>query len=130
MPLPQIYLRPLVGYHQYAKDNRQEFVLTRIPPEYLHSRIDLPKGEHANSQLERPHSRSGSGTSDNLLDGKANPGVSPADSEQAVARCERRRLDPTSDARWLDLGADANSLHALLLPYPGERMEAFAVNPW
>jgi putative SOS response-associated peptidase YedK len=27
-------------------------------------------------------------------------------------------LDPTSDARWLDAGADAASLHALLIPYP------------
>jgi putative SOS response-associated peptidase YedK len=39
-------------------------------------------------------------------------------------------LNSTADARWLDAGADAASLHALLVPYPGERMEAFQVNPW
>jgi putative SOS response-associated peptidase YedK len=39
-------------------------------------------------------------------------------------------LDPTSDARWLDAGADAASLHALLVPYHSEKMEAFPVNPW
>jgi putative SOS response-associated peptidase YedK len=39
-------------------------------------------------------------------------------------------LDPASDALWLDPGADAASLRALLVPCPGERMEAFAVNPW
>jgi putative SOS response-associated peptidase YedK len=39
-------------------------------------------------------------------------------------------LNPTSDALWLDAGADAASLHALLVPDPGERMEAFPVNPW
>jgi putative SOS response-associated peptidase YedK len=38
--------------------------------------------------------------------------------------------DPTSDALWLDPGTDAPSLHTLLVPYPGERMEAFPVNPW
>jgi putative SOS response-associated peptidase YedK len=39
-------------------------------------------------------------------------------------------LDPTADALWLDPGADATSLHALLVPYPVEKMGAFPVNPW
>jgi putative SOS response-associated peptidase YedK len=39
-------------------------------------------------------------------------------------------LDPAADATWLDPGADAPSLHALLVPYPAEKMEAFPVNPW
>jgi putative SOS response-associated peptidase YedK len=39
-------------------------------------------------------------------------------------------LDPTSDALWLDPGADALALHSLLVSYPGGRMEAFPVNPW
>ena len=39
-------------------------------------------------------------------------------------------FDPTADALWLDPGADAASLHALLVPYPGEKMGAFPVNPW
>jgi putative SOS response-associated peptidase YedK len=39
-------------------------------------------------------------------------------------------MDPASDALWLDPGADAATLHALLVPYPGEKMEAFPVNTW
>jgi putative SOS response-associated peptidase YedK len=39
-------------------------------------------------------------------------------------------LDRTSDALWLNPGADALSLHALLIPYPAEKMEAFPVHPW
>jgi putative SOS response-associated peptidase YedK len=39
-------------------------------------------------------------------------------------------LDPMAAARWLDAGADNASLHALLVPYPGGRMEAFPVNSW
>jgi putative SOS response-associated peptidase YedK len=39
-------------------------------------------------------------------------------------------LDRDSDALWLDAGADATSLHALLVPYSSERMEAFPVSPW
>jgi putative SOS response-associated peptidase YedK len=39
-------------------------------------------------------------------------------------------LDPTAEALWLDTRADAISLHALLVPYPGEKMEAFPVSPW
>ena len=37
-------------------------------------------------------------------------------------------LDPTSDALWLDPGADATSLRALLVPYHPEKMESFSVN--
>jgi hypothetical protein len=36
----------------------------------------------------------------------------------------------TTNALRLDPGADAASLHALLVPYPAEKMEAFPVNPW
>jgi putative SOS response-associated peptidase YedK len=52
--------------------------------------------------------------------------------EQLRALHERMPLilDPTADASWLDPGADAASLHGLLVPYPGDRMEAFPVNPW
>jgi putative SOS response-associated peptidase YedK len=39
-------------------------------------------------------------------------------------------LDPTSEALWLDAGADAATLHSLLVPYPVDRMEAFPVSPW
>jgi putative SOS response-associated peptidase YedK len=39
-------------------------------------------------------------------------------------------LDPTAEARWLDPGTDATSLHSLLVPYSGERMEAFPVDAW
>ncbi len=39
-------------------------------------------------------------------------------------------LDPTSDALWLNPGADAATLHSLLVPYPGERVEAFPVDTW
>jgi putative SOS response-associated peptidase YedK len=39
-------------------------------------------------------------------------------------------IDSTSDALWLDAGADPATLHALLVPYPGEKMEAFPVSPW
>jgi putative SOS response-associated peptidase YedK len=39
-------------------------------------------------------------------------------------------LDSTSEALWLDPGAEAASLHALLVPYPTEKMEAFPVNTW
>lgn len=39
-------------------------------------------------------------------------------------------LDSAADALWLDPDHDAASLHALLAPYPGEKMEAFPVNPW
>jgi putative SOS response-associated peptidase YedK len=39
-------------------------------------------------------------------------------------------LDPASDALWLHPGADAPSLHDLLVPYLAEKMEALPVNPW
>jgi putative SOS response-associated peptidase YedK len=39
-------------------------------------------------------------------------------------------LDPAVDALWLDAGAAADTLHALLVPYPGEKMEAFPVSSW
>jgi putative SOS response-associated peptidase YedK len=39
-------------------------------------------------------------------------------------------LDPTADARWLDSGADAATLHSLLVPYSGERVEAYPVDTW
>ncbi|MHB1424413.1 MAG: SOS response-associated peptidase [Gemmataceae bacterium] len=39
-------------------------------------------------------------------------------------------LDPAADALWLDPGASAAALHGLFVPYPSERMEAFAVSPW
>jgi putative SOS response-associated peptidase YedK len=39
-------------------------------------------------------------------------------------------LDPAAEASWLDSGADATSLHALLIPYPGEKMEALPVGRW
>jgi putative SOS response-associated peptidase YedK len=39
-------------------------------------------------------------------------------------------IDPTSDAVWLESGADAASFYALLVQYPADRMEAFSVNPW
>jgi putative SOS response-associated peptidase YedK len=39
-------------------------------------------------------------------------------------------LDSTADASWLDPGTNAASLHALLVPYPGDRMEASPVDPW
>jgi putative SOS response-associated peptidase YedK len=39
-------------------------------------------------------------------------------------------LDPTADALWLDPDADAASLHPLLAPYAGAKMEVFPVNTW
>ncbi len=39
-------------------------------------------------------------------------------------------LDPAADAQWLDPRADAATLHSLLVPYPGERVEAFPVDTW
>ncbi len=39
-------------------------------------------------------------------------------------------LDPASDALWLVTGADAATLHSLLVPYPCEKMEAFPINSW
>jgi putative SOS response-associated peptidase YedK len=39
-------------------------------------------------------------------------------------------IDPAADALWLDPGTEAVTLHSLLMPYPGERMEAFPINPW
>ena len=40
-------------------------------------------------------------------------------------------IAPSAESLWLDAGADAASLHALLVPYyPDAKMEAFAVNPW
>jgi putative SOS response-associated peptidase YedK len=39
-------------------------------------------------------------------------------------------LDPAADTRWLDPGADAASLYSLLVPFPGERMEAYPVDTW
>jgi putative SOS response-associated peptidase YedK len=39
-------------------------------------------------------------------------------------------LDPASGALWLDPGADAATLHSLLVPCPGERVEAYPVDMW
>ena len=39
-------------------------------------------------------------------------------------------LDLASEALWLDPGANVASLHALLVPYPGERREAMPVSLW
>jgi putative SOS response-associated peptidase YedK len=39
-------------------------------------------------------------------------------------------LDRTADALWLDPGAGAAVLRSLLVPYPGERTEAFPANSW
>jgi putative SOS response-associated peptidase YedK len=39
-------------------------------------------------------------------------------------------IAPSAESLWLDAGADAASLHALLVPYPDAKMEAFPVNPW
>jgi putative SOS response-associated peptidase YedK len=52
--------------------------------------------------------------------------------EQMRALHERMPLilDSAADALWLNPSADATSLHALLAPYPGEKMEAFPVNLW
>jgi putative SOS response-associated peptidase YedK len=39
-------------------------------------------------------------------------------------------LDAEAERLWLDPHATADSLHALLVQYPSEKMEAFAVNSW
>jgi putative SOS response-associated peptidase YedK len=39
-------------------------------------------------------------------------------------------LDAEAERLWLDPHAAADSLHALLVQYPSEKMEAFAVNSW
>jgi putative SOS response-associated peptidase YedK len=39
-------------------------------------------------------------------------------------------FDPTADALRLDPGANSSSLHFLLMPYPGEKLEAFPISPW
>jgi putative SOS response-associated peptidase YedK len=39
-------------------------------------------------------------------------------------------LGTESERLWLDPHAGTDALHILLVPYPGEDMDAFPVNPW
>jgi putative SOS response-associated peptidase YedK len=39
-------------------------------------------------------------------------------------------VSPDADELWLDPGSSPDALRALLVPYPDEKMEAFAVNDW
>jgi putative SOS response-associated peptidase YedK len=39
-------------------------------------------------------------------------------------------LGTGAEGLWLDPHADADFLHSLLVPFPGEKMEAFPINPW
>jgi putative SOS response-associated peptidase YedK len=39
-------------------------------------------------------------------------------------------LDSVSEDVWLDPHSPAESLRPLLVPFPGERMEARPVSPW